>query len=239
MINRLSVQDASVTFGKSCDSGGGRVTFQKFNFLLPSPMLDRHALLYAQRLLAKSAQFCHRHHINANTISWVGFAIGLAVPLLIWKKLFMAAALGIIANRICDGLDGMVARLQGTSDAGAFLDIVLDFLFYGAVVLGFALADPQTNGAAAALLLFSFLGTGSSFLSFAILAERRQLINRSYPSKGIYYLGGLTEGTETIVVFLLFCLFPGWFALLATGFAVLCLITTATRITFAVSTLRG
>jgi phosphatidylglycerophosphate synthase len=202
-------------------------------------MLDRHALRYAQRLLAKSAQFCHRHHISADTISWVGFAIGLVVPLLIWKQLFMAAALGIIANRICDGLDGMVARLHGTSDAGAFLDIVLDFLFYGAVVFGFALADPQANGAAAALLLFSFLGTGSSFLAFAILAERRQLINRSYPSKGIYYLGGLTEGTETIAVFLLFCLFPGWFAALATGFAVLCLITTATRITFAVSTLRG
>jgi phosphatidylglycerophosphate synthase len=202
-------------------------------------MLDRHALRYAQRLLATSAQFCHRHHISADTISWVGFVIGLAVPLLLWKQLFMAAALGIIANRICDGLDGMVARLHGTSDAGAFLDIVLDFLFYGAVVLGFALADPQANGAAAAFLLFSFLGTGSSFLAFAILAERRQLINRSYPSKGIYYLGGLTEGTETIIVFLLFCLFSGWFAALATVFAVLCLITTATRITFAVSTLRG
>lgn len=202
-------------------------------------MLDRHALRYAQRLLATSAQFCHRHHIGADTISWVGFAIGLAVPLLLWKQLFWAAALGIVANRICDGLDGMVARLHGTSDAGAFLDIVLDFLFYGAVVWGFALADPQANGAAAALLLFSFLGTGSSFLAFAILAERRQLINRSYPSKGIYYLGGLTEGTETIAVFLFFCLFPQWFAVLATGFAVLCLITTATRITFAVSTLRG
>lgn len=202
-------------------------------------MLDRFTQRYTQRLLKGAAHYCHRRQIHPDTISWFGFAVGMTVPLLLWHHLFAAALLAIALNRLADGLDGMVARLQGPSDGGAFLDIVLDFLFYGAVVLGFALADPGANGAAASFLLFSFLGTGSSFLAFAILAERHRLSSRSYPSKGIYYLGGLTEGTETIAVFLLFCLFPQWFPVTACGFAILCLITTATRITFAVTALSG
>lgn len=202
-------------------------------------MLDRFTLRYAQRLLGGGARLCHRKQISADAVSWVGFAIGMTVPLLLWHHLYGAALLAIALNRLCDGLDGLVARLSAPSDGGAFLDIVLDFLFYGVVVFGFALADPLANGAAASFLLFAFLGTGSSFLAFAILAERHRLPNHSYPSKGIYYLGGLTEGTETIVFFVLFCLFPQWFPVLACGFAVLCLITTATRITFAVTALSG
>jgi hypothetical protein len=48
----------------------------------------------------------------------------------------------------------------------------------------------------------------------------------------------LTEGTETILAFVLFCLWPNHFALLATLFAVACLITTATRLWGGYRTLR-
>ena len=45
-----------------------------------------------------------------------------------------------------------------------------------------------------------------------------------------YYLGGLTEATETIGLFLAMCLRPDWFGGLAYGFAVLCGLTTVLRL---------
>jgi hypothetical protein len=80
------------------------------------------------------------------------------------------------------------------------------------------------------VLLAAFIGTGSSFLAFSLLAERRGLKSEDYPRKGIYYLGGLTEATETLLCFVLMCLWPRHFALWAYGFALLCAVTTATRL---------
>jgi phosphatidylglycerophosphate synthase len=129
-----------------------------------------------------------------------------------------------------DGLDGAVARLTRPTDRGAFLDIALDFLFYASIPLAFAVADPAANALPAAVLLAAFIGTGSSFLAFAVLAERRGLKSEDYPQKGIYYLGGLTEASETLICFVLMCLWPMHFAGWAYGFAALCVLTTAMRL---------
>ena len=142
---------------------------------------------------------------------------------------FMALA-AIVLNRLLDGLDGALARRRGLTDAGGFLDISLDFLFYALVPFGFALAAPAENALAAAWLLFAFIGTGSSFLAFAALAAKHNIDNPGYAHKSLYYLGGLTEGTETIALFVLGCLFPQWFAWMAWLFGALCWLTTFNRI---------
>jgi len=82
----------------------------------------------------------------------------------------------------------------------------------------------------AAVLLAAFVGTASTFLAFAVLAERRGLKSEDYPQKGIYYLGGLTEASETLTCFALMCLWPQHFALWAYGFALLCSVTITSRI---------
>lgn len=164
--------------------------------------------------------------------------IGLGVLPALYFQCYVCALFCIIFNRIGDGVDGALARMTHVSDGGGYLDIVLDFIFYASVVLGFALADPQENSMAAVLLLFSFIGTGSSFLAFAIMAEKRGIENIIYPHKGIYYLEGLTEATETITCFVLFCLFPMHFSVIATVFAVLCLVTTFTRVVGGYSSLK-
>ena len=123
-----------------------------------------------------------------------------------------------------------MARLAGPTDRGAYLDIVCDFLFYAAIPLGFALAEPALNAVAAAVLLASFIGSGSSFLAYAAVVGKRGETRLNYPNKGIYYLGGLTEGTETIIAFCAMCLWPQHFAAIALTFAVACLVTTLTRI---------
>ncbi|MBU4323791.1 MAG: CDP-alcohol phosphatidyltransferase family protein, partial [Gammaproteobacteria bacterium] len=94
----------------------------------------------------------------------------------------------------------------------------------------FAIADPAANALPAAVLLAAFIGTGSSFLAFAIVAEKRRLQSVAFPDKSFYFLGGLTEATETIAAFAAMCLWPGHFALIAYAFAALCAITIALRI---------
>ena len=194
-------------------------------------MLDRFALpLFAapHRFVAKT---CLRLNLSPNFVTLSGAVIGLVAAPLITMHFYGAALALILLNRFLDGVDGTMARMLGPTDRGAFLDIVCDFLFYAAVPLGFAFADPG-NALPAAVLLASFIGTGSSFLAFAAVTAKRGTVSPSYPNKGIHYLGGLTEGTETILAFCAMCVWPQHFELIAYGFAAACAVTTATRLFF-------
>jgi phosphatidylglycerophosphate synthase len=131
-----------------------------------------------------------------------------------------------------------VARHAGPTDLGAYLDVVLDFLFYAGVPFFFAVGRPQ-DALPAAFLAFSFVGTGASFLAFTAVAAKRGLTTEARGRKSIYYLGGLTEGTETIALFVLICLLPGSFAWLAWAFGALCWLTTASRVAAAVGAFRA
>jgi phosphatidylglycerophosphate synthase len=201
-------------------------------------MIDRWAMKMVRHPLALAAMVLHKRGMSANRISLLGFFLGmLAVPCL-YLHWYAAAFFCIVGNRIADGLDGNVARLNGATDAGGYLDITFDFIFYAAVVFGFVLTDPAANSLPAAALLFSFMGAASSFLAFGIMAERRKISNFRYPNKGFYYLDGLAEGTETITFLLLFCLFPAAFPLLAWIFAALCFLTTIIRVISGYNTLK-
>ena len=184
------------------------------------PLIDPPLARLAGRFIAAG--------ISANAVTLSGFAVGLlAIPALAAEWYWLALLL-ILLNRLADGIDGAIARRLGATDLGGYLDILCDFIFYAAVPLGFALARPE-NGAAAAFLIFSFVGTGSSFLAYAAIAAKRGLESPRHGQKTIYYLGGLTEGAETIVAFVLFCLMPGSFAAIAVLFGALCWITTLFR----------
>jgi phosphatidylglycerophosphate synthase len=176
--------------------------------------------------------------ISANAVTVAGFAIGLCAAAAIAGRAYLLGLALLLLNRLCDGLDGAIARRRGLTDLGGFLDIVLDFLIYAAVPFAFALADPAANALAAAFLIFSFMGTGSSFLAYAVMTAKRGVSSELRGRKSLYYLGGLTEGTETILAFVLACLWPGLFPWIALIFGLLCWLTTATRIAVAVQTLR-
>ena len=192
-------------------------------------MFDAMILPLQRRVLEVPARRLVHLGINADRITVAGFCVGaMAAPAIALEAYGLALVL-IAANRLMDGLDGAVARMTRPTDRGAFLDIALDFVFYALVPLGFALANPAVNALPAAVLIASFIGTGSSFLAFAAVAAKRGLTTDAYPSKGIYYLGGLTEGAETIALFVLMCLFPDLFAVLAYGFAAACALTTLLR----------
>lgn len=197
---------------------------------LPPPMLDRRAHALIAPALRRIAQGLVARGIGADAVTAIGFALGLAAAGAIAVGAQAMALVLLLTSRLCDGLDGEVARLTRPTHRGAFLDIALDFMFYASIPLAFAVADPAANALAAAVLLAAFIGTGSSFLAFAVLAERQGLQNLAMPNKGFYFLGGLTEATETLLCFILMVLFPGWFVPLAYGFAVLCGFTWLVRL---------
>lgn len=192
-------------------------------------VIDSYLIPTQERLLRPTAAWLLTHGATANRITITGFLLGLgAVPAIASGHFTLGLAL-IAFNRVLDGLDGAVARQAGPTDRGAFLDIALDFFFYAAIPFAFVLADPIGNGVAGSLLLLSFVGTGSSFLSFAVIAQRRGLTSLKMPKKGLYYLGGITEGAETIALFVLVCLFPAAFPVIGTVFAALAFVTTLVR----------
>ncbi len=193
-------------------------------------MFDRQMLVLTKPLVDGVAKALHGLGITANQISLIGFALGLLAAVLIAHGNIWAAIVPLLLNRLLDGLDGAVARFSTPTDRGAFLDITLDFLFYAAVPLAFAFCNPTDNALAAALLLASFIGTGVSFLAYAIMAEKRGDKSTAYPSKSFYYLGGLTEGFETVLCFIAMCLWPHHFAIIAYVYAAMCCVTTLTRL---------
>ncbi len=193
-------------------------------------MLDRYILDATRPQVDRLARGLARKGIGADQVTFAALGLGLLGALGIALGYFTVALVPMMAGRLLDGLDGAVARAGTPTDRGAFLDISLDFLFYASIPLAFAVADPAANALAAATLLAAFLGTCASFLAYATLAEKRGLKSTAFPSKSFYYLGGLTEGTETVACFAAMCLWPQHFSLIAYIFATLCGITIVTRI---------
>ena len=173
-------------------------------------MMDRWVIARLRPGLEAGARGLVRLGIGADAVTWAGFVIGMVAAACISQQAFAVGLVLLLVSRLLDGLDGAVARLTQPTDRGAFLDITLDFLFYASILL-----------------------------AFAVLAERRGLRSTAYPAKGLYYLGGLTEATETLLVFAAMCLWPQAFPLLALAFAGLCGLTVLTRLWFGWRVLSG
>jgi len=166
--------------------------------------------------------------IGANSVTMAGMILGLGAAIMIAQSHVLSGLALIMLSRVFDGLDGAVARATKITDFGGYLDIVADFTFYIAVPVGFAFASPE-NMPFALLLVASFTLTGISFLSFAVLAAKRGLETADHGQKSFLYNTGLAEGAETIAAFVLMCLFPGHFAIIASIYAIMCLLTVIQR----------
>jgi len=188
-------------------------------------------------LLNCAGRWLAHRDITANAVTVAGFLIGMAaVPAIIAGYDLLAFAL-VLASRLADGLDGAVARATQKTDLGGFLDIVLDFIFYGAVPLAFAIRAPEDNALACAVLLMSFFANGTTFLGFAIMAAKREVETSAQGIKSLYYMMGLAEGAETIAFLALICLMPSYFPALAYAYAALCFASAGGRIVFAAQAL--
>ena len=196
-------------------------------------MLDAKVRKLIDPVLDRQGAALARRGVGANAVTLTGLGLGLAAAAMVAAGLSWLALVPLLLSRLADGLDGAVARATRPTDFGGYLDIASDFLFYGAVPAAFVLLDPAANGAAGAWLLTSFYFNGTSFLGFAILAERNRMRTEARGVKSLYFTGGLLEGTETIAFFVLLCLLPDLFAPLAWGFGALCFVTAGARLLLA------
>lgn len=193
-------------------------------------MFDEWLRLFKDRLLAGTAR--RLGAVPPTAVTLVAFAIGLgAAGAIVADQRPLALGLWL-ANRVLDGLDGTMARAQNrASDAGAYLDILLDFVVYAAVPLALALAGDELRTTFALLvLLASFYVNAASWMYLAALLERQ---GRHAGATRVVMPAGLVAGAETILFFSAAILLPGQVASIAWAMAVLVLVGVLQRVVWA------
>ncbi len=164
--------------------------------------------------------------VSANAVSIGGFVVGMLALNFLALEMYGWALICILLNRLGDALDGVVAKIEGKTPFGVFLDAALDYTFYAAVIFGFALADTAQNAAAAAFLLFGFAASACAMLAYGVVAYSRNGGIETVLNESPFYLGGWAQGAETLIVLVVLCVVPGWFVPAAIVLGCWCLIKT-------------
>jgi len=180
-----------------------------------APSLDR----VADRLAARD--------VPALGVTAAGLLAGLAACVAIAESAWALALVLWLLNRGLDGLDGPIARWRGATELGGLLDFVADFVVYSGFVLGVAIAHPGARLACAALLA-TYLVNNVALLSFSSVIERLGLALGD--ERSLRLTTGIAEGTETIVVYCLFCVIPGSSTTIAWVFAGFVAMTAVQRV---------
>ena len=183
-----------------------------------TPMLDRAAQAPGVRALSPGA------------VTAIGLVVGIGACVAAALGAWALALVLWLLNRTLDGLDGAIARRRGPTDLGGMLDFVADFVVYGGFVVGVAIAVPDARVACCALLA-AYLLNNVALLSFASLVEKRRL--EYGDERSLRFTPALTEGTETILAYVAFCLFPSHADVVAWVFCGLVMVSVAQRIALA------
>lgn len=160
-----------------------------------------------------------RRGVTATGMTGLGFAFGISGCLAVVSEAYITALLLLILNRVADLFDGAIARATKVTDFGGFIDILFDLLIYSGYVLAFAIARPE-NALPAAVLIYTFLATGASFLAAANIAAKRGITREPPSRKSFFYKAALIEGVETTGYLIVVCLLPDHFAVITYVFAV-------------------
>ncbi|MGF1599181.1 MAG: CDP-alcohol phosphatidyltransferase family protein [Acidimicrobiales bacterium] len=188
-------------------------------------------------LLARVARAVHGAGIGALQLTAVGLALGLVAAGLAAAAWWWAALGCWLASRVVDGLDGAVARLEGTSPRGGFVGIVADFTVYAAFVVGIAVAIPEAR-LAAVVLLGTYYVSGAAFLAWSSAAAEARARRTGAglaldDDRTVRFVGGLAEGFETIVAYAVVCVVPDRAEVVLWAFALLVGVTALQRVVFA------
>ncbi len=178
--------------------------------------------------------------VRATALTVAGWSVGVGACALVATGHWHLALVGWLLNRVLDGLDGPLARQTGSTDLGGFLDIVADFSIYGGFVVAAAVAEPDAR-LACLVLLGTYYLSGTAFLALSSLLERRGEAARAEVADGrsLLFVGGLAEGTETVLAYVLICLLPQHLELIAAIFAVAVALTALQRIALGIHLLRS
>ena len=147
--------------------------------------------------------------VSATGITLTGLVIGVLAAVLIAFDVRVAGLVLWLLNRLLDGVDGAVSRLDGTqSDFGGYLDLMCDVVVYAAVAISLAVGGGIETWIAAAIMLAAFYINIPSWSLISAITEKRRAEATGGPTT-VNIHRGLFEGTETIVVYSLLILLPG------------------------------
>ena len=192
-------------------------------------MLDKKINFFFKPILTKIATIFIKYRFTPNQITLFSLILGIICFILLSMGMIYIALFFFILNRLFDGLDGTLARLTNPTDLGGFYDIISDFFIYALLPFGFILYDGN-NFLSMSLLLTSFIGTCSTFLTTAWIFEKKKVQIEQLSKKSFYYSEGLIEGSETIIFFILMFIFYEVASLIAWVFALLCFLTAIIRV---------
>lgn len=166
--------------------------------------------------------------------SGLGLFVGIAAALALWQKAY-GLGFGLwFLNRAFDGLDGAVARMRGKdSDLGGYIDIIIDFVVYALIPVGLVLG--RMDAAAHLSLIFllcTYYVNGASWMYLAAILEKRNLRHADRLTT-ITMPAGIIGGTETIIFYTLFIIFPGQIPWLFGLFGLLIILTILQRLHWA------
>lgn len=185
--------------------------------------------------------------VAPGSVTAVGLLVGVGACVAVAAR---AGGVGLglwLLNRMLDGVDGPLARLDGSSqpgvgtklagasELGGLLDFVADFVVYSGFVVAVSVAHPAAR-LACVVLLATYLINNVALLSFSSMIERLKLDFGD--ERSLRFTSGLAEGAETIVVYVLFCVLPGASTTIAWAFAGLVGVTAVQRVVQAIGVLR-
>ncbi len=172
--------------------------------------------------------------LSPNTASLLGVLIALASAFLASRQIYFWGLAFWLLSRALDGLDGLLARLHNKqTDFGGYLDIILDFVAYAAVPLGFGLgAASQNVYLVLAILLSSFYVNSASWMYLAAILEKRAARDPE-TNTTIVMPAGLVGALESITIYSLFFVLPQHIFWLFIIFSALVFLTVIQRLIWA------
>jgi phosphatidylglycerophosphate synthase len=190
-------------------------------------MFDRRARELCRPVLDGAGGRLARLGVRANALTAVGWLVGVGACVAVSQRQWMMALVAWMANRVIDGLDGALARRRGVTELGGYLDLLADFSVSAGFVVALALAEPTTR-AAAVVLLFSYYLSGTALLAGSALLDRRGVARGD--DRSINFLGGLAEGLETMVAYVVILIVPSRVTWVEWTFAAMVFVTALQRI---------
>lgn len=178
--------------------------------------------------------------VNPLTITVVGGLVGISAAVAGWQGSYAVGLLLWWMNRILDGLDGSLARASGKqSDLGGYIDTLVDFAMYTIIPFGLTMHQPTVELLIVlAFLLGTFYINSAAFLYLSAILERRDLgARRSGELTTVTMPRGIIEGTEAVIFFSLFFLFPQHLIVIFAVLGTLVFCTTLQHIFWAVRNL--
>ena len=173
------------------------------------PLLRR----FKARLLKRPASWLSRY-FSPFFFTVGAFALGCAAAAFVAYGYRIPSLILWIVSRICDGLDGAVARHKGTqSNFGGYVDFMLDVVVYTLLPLAAATAanDPSIYRVTALLFAAYYLNAVSWLTISALLEKQRHtapLSPHQHAPTSLRMPTGIMEGAETIVLYGLICILP-------------------------------